>query len=195
MSADLPPDQREWLTRTLGRALTLNQHHVLHALREFEVSADRRDARSALSRLLEKWRASSHVDAGVGTVKADALSPRQLFDGKMHYEIPPFQRPYVWNEKDQWAPLWADAIRVAESHVIAVGGQLQVPHHFLGAVVYASKPPVVGLLDKPRTVGIGREAGEVDSAAGDLDEEQHVDPVEEHTVSTVEKSQASMVLA
>ncbi|MBY6364209.1 DUF262 domain-containing protein [Rhodococcoides corynebacterioides] len=78
------------------------------------------------------------------TLKADALSPRQLFDGKMHYEIPPFQRPYVWNEEDQWAPLWADVIRVAESHVVADGAAPTVPHHFLGAVVYESKPPVVG---------------------------------------------------
>ncbi|GAA1625206.1 DUF262 domain-containing protein [Catellatospora bangladeshensis] len=77
-------------------------------------------------------------------MKADALSPRQLFDGKMHYEIPPFQRPYVWNEEDQWAPLWADIVRVAESHVIADGAEPAVPHHFLGAVVYESKPPVVG---------------------------------------------------
>jgi hypothetical protein len=79
-----------------------------------------------------------------GAVKADALSPRQLFDGKMHYEIPPFQRPYVWNEEDQWAPLWADVIRVAESDVTADGGEPVVQHHFLGAVVYEAKPPVVG---------------------------------------------------
>ncbi|MFB6720552.1 DUF262 domain-containing protein [Kribbella sp. NPDC056345] len=77
-------------------------------------------------------------------MKADALSPRQLFDGKMHYEIPAFQRPYVWNEEDQWAPLWADVVRVAESRVTADGRQPTVPHHFLGAVVYESKPPVVG---------------------------------------------------
>ncbi|MFI6066998.1 DUF262 domain-containing protein [Micromonospora sp. NPDC051227] len=77
-------------------------------------------------------------------MKADALSPRQLFDGKMHYEIPPFQRPYVWNEEDQWAPLWADVVRVAESRVVAAGAEPTVPHHFLGAVVYESKPPVVG---------------------------------------------------
>ncbi|MFF4237812.1 DUF262 domain-containing protein [Actinomadura geliboluensis] len=77
-------------------------------------------------------------------MKADALSPRQMFDGKMHYEIPPFQRPYVWNEEDQWAPLWADVIRVAESYVLAIDGEAAVPHHFLGAVVYEAKPPVVG---------------------------------------------------
>ncbi|MCU0664954.1 MAG: DUF262 domain-containing protein, partial [Myxococcota bacterium] len=48
-------------------------------------------------------------------MKADALTPRDLFDGKVHYEIPAFQRPYVWSEEDQWAPLWTDVRRVAES--------------------------------------------------------------------------------
>jgi hypothetical protein len=80
-------------------------------------------------------------------MKADALNPRNLFDGNVHYEIPVFQRPYVWDEENQWAPLWGDIVRVAEKVVTA--GQdpealKQVGGHFLGAVVYESKPPVVG---------------------------------------------------
>ncbi|MGO2041718.1 MAG: GmrSD restriction endonuclease domain-containing protein, partial [Cellulosimicrobium funkei] len=55
-------------------------------------------------------------------MKADALTPRQLFDGKMHYEIPSFQRPYVWNEEDQWAPLWEDILRVAVSYLPSESG-------------------------------------------------------------------------
>ena len=47
-------------------------------------------------------------------MKADALNARNLFDGNVHYEIPVFQRPYVWDEESQWAPLWTDIIRVAE---------------------------------------------------------------------------------
>ena len=42
-----------------------------------------------------------------------ALTPRELFDGTVCYEIPPFQRPYVWNEQDQWQPQWGDIERVA----------------------------------------------------------------------------------
>jgi hypothetical protein len=38
-------------------------------------------------------------------VEAHARSPRDLFEGRPHYEIPLFQRPYVWNEEDQWSPL------------------------------------------------------------------------------------------
>ena len=65
----------------------------------------------------------------------------------MHYEIPVFQRPYVWNEDDQWAPLWSDVERVA-TRVVHAGADAEalkaIGGHFLGAVVYESKPPVVG---------------------------------------------------
>lgn len=47
-------------------------------------------------------------------MKADALNPRELFGTTVHYEIPAFQRPYVWTLDDQWQPLWQDVRRVAE---------------------------------------------------------------------------------
>ena len=79
-------------------------------------------------------------------LKAPPLTPRELFEGNVHYEIPPYQRPYVWDEDRQWAPLWADVVRVADSVALALGegSEPKVPHHFLGAVVYERKPPVVG---------------------------------------------------
>ena len=46
--------------------------------------------------------------------------------------VPLFQRPYVWNEENQWAPLWRDVERVAER--LLSGATAQQPH-FLGAVV------------------------------------------------------------
>lgn len=61
-------------------------------------------------------------------------SPGDLFWGPKHYEIPPYQRPYVWNEEDQWAPLWDDITRVTESHLI--DGAKPIGSHFLGAVVF-----------------------------------------------------------
>jgi Protein of unknown function DUF262 len=90
-------------------------------------------------------------------VEAHARSPRDLFEGKPHYEIPLFQRPYVWNEEDQWAPLWDDVTRVAESYVGAkeAGILPLVPHHFLGAIVYESMPPVVG---PPLSKGNGNDS-------------------------------------
>lgn len=80
-------------------------------------------------------------------MEAHARSPRELFEGKEHYEIPAFQRPYVWNEDDQWAPLWGDVTRVAETYVRAREadpvGEVEA-HHFLGAVVYESMRPNAG---------------------------------------------------
>jgi hypothetical protein len=69
-----------------------------------------------------------------------------LFVGKEHYEIPAFQRPYVWNEEDQWAPLWDDVVHVAESYVVAkeADNEPTTPRHFLGAVVYEGKPAIAG---------------------------------------------------
>ncbi|GAA1806067.1 DUF262 domain-containing protein [Nostocoides veronense] len=59
-------------------------------------------------------------------------TPLQLFNLPQHFVIPLFQRPYVWNEADQWEPLWSDIRRVAEL-------RMREPHlnaqHFLGAVV------------------------------------------------------------
>jgi hypothetical protein len=31
-----------------------------------------------------------------------------LFDGNKFYQVPLFQRPYVWDEKENWEPLWED---------------------------------------------------------------------------------------
>ena len=80
-------------------------------------------------------------------MEANTRSPRDLFEGKEHYEVPAFQRPYVWNEEDQWSPLWDDVVRVAEAYVAAKQADPDAnveDHHFLGAVVYASKPPLAG---------------------------------------------------
>jgi hypothetical protein len=74
-------------------------------------------------------------------VEAKALTPRDLFDGKVCYEIPPFQRPYVWTEEDQWQPLWDDIARVAEAILDA---EDPAPSHFLGAVVVKQLPSAAG---------------------------------------------------
>lgn len=70
-------------------------------------------------------------------MEAKALTPRDLFDGKVCYEIPPFQRPYVWTEEDQWQPLWDDLARVADLVLEREpdARDSQIPGHFLGAVV------------------------------------------------------------
>ena len=80
-------------------------------------------------------------------MKADAWAPKALFDSAVQYEIPVFQRPYVWSEEDQWSPLWRDVQRVAEKVVTADGSPDAldaVGVHFLGAIVFKAKPAVTG---------------------------------------------------
>lgn len=57
----------------------------------------------------------------------------KLFSGNSRYVIPPFQRPYVWEEDSQWQPLWSDVEEVASS--ILEEGDSSVAQHFLGAIV------------------------------------------------------------
>ncbi len=80
-------------------------------------------------------------------MKADAWAPKALFDSAVQYEIPVFQRPYVWSEDDQWSPLWRDVQRLADK-VIAAGDSADTPPavapHFLGAIVFKAKAPITG---------------------------------------------------
>ena len=56
--------------------------------------------------------------------------PQQLFAQPIRYEIPPFQRRYVWKQDEQWEPLWDDVADLAQS-LMEDGSEA----HFLGAVV------------------------------------------------------------
>jgi hypothetical protein len=50
-------------------------------------------------------------------VHTDILAPKDLFQKEVRYTIPPFQRPYVWSQDDQWEPLWEDVRNVAETYL------------------------------------------------------------------------------
>ena len=59
-----------------------------------------------------------------------------LFVQPVQYEIPRFQRPYVWNRDRQWVPLWDDVQHTAERVLTARDGCSSQPQpHFMGAVV------------------------------------------------------------
>ena len=58
----------------------------------------------------------------------------QLFDGKLVYIVPNYQRLYVWNRHDQWEPLWSDVREIAEE--LADLDHDRVEPHFMGAVVF-----------------------------------------------------------
>lgn len=58
---------------------------------------------------------------------------QNLFNQPQRYEIPPFQREYVWNHENQWGPLWEDVQNMAEQYLETQPSK-PTPH-FLGAVV------------------------------------------------------------
>ena len=64
-------------------------------------------------------------------MKTEILQPRMLFQKLIRYEIPQFQRPYVWTQEDQWEPFWEDVRNTAENYLESNTRQ----PHFLGAVV------------------------------------------------------------
>jgi len=69
-------------------------------------------------------------------------SPHQIFNMPQRLLVPLFQRPYVWNEENQWDPLWRDIERVA-NRLLAPEAETQQPH-FLGAVVLQQLPNPAG---------------------------------------------------
>lgn len=58
-----------------------------------------------------------------------------LFVQPGQYEIPRFQRPYVWSQDKQWMPLWDDVRDTAERILEAHEDSPQPQPHFMGAVV------------------------------------------------------------
>ncbi len=66
-----------------------------------------------------------------GRIDVNVLNPEELFGEQIHYQIPRFQRRYIWNKEKHWQPLWEDVKRVANQ---CYSGDKPSPH-FLGAVV------------------------------------------------------------
>ena len=77
-------------------------------------------------------------------METDILTPKDLFQKDVHYVIPPFQRPYVWSQEDQWGPFWEDIHNVAENYLeelelsdnCTIRAEQATSPHFLGAVVF-----------------------------------------------------------
>jgi alkylated DNA nucleotide flippase Atl1 len=58
-----------------------------------------------------------------------------------HLVVPPFQRPYVWEKEEQWAPLWQDVRRLAD---LSLDQSVADAKHFLGAIVVQAQDPALG---------------------------------------------------
>lgn len=69
---------------------------------------------------------------------------RTLFYKPVRYEIPLFQRRYVWRQEEQWEPLWEDVRNTAEQ---IIENEDHNASHFLGAVVFKQQPQPSGMLE------------------------------------------------
>lgn len=84
-------------------------------------------------------------------MKADTVDLAQVFGMTVRYEVPLFQRPYVWERDKQWQPLWDDVKAVAVRQIDDTAANDSTPH-FIGAIVVdqevrAGGPTVRGLID------------------------------------------------
>lgn len=80
-------------------------------------------------------------------MKPSTMTIYQLFEGSRRYQVPLYQRPYVWVRDAQWAPLWEDVRDRAEAALRRDAGVTAngvVRPHFLGAMVVRDIP-VFGL--------------------------------------------------
>ncbi|WP_200946211.1 GmrSD restriction endonuclease domain-containing protein [Arthrobacter sp. Soil764] len=70
-------------------------------------------------------------------------TPLEVFTMPQHLVVPLFQRPYVWEQDNQWVPLWQDVRRLVD---LRLANPAASPTHFLGAVVLQSMPGQMGSL-------------------------------------------------
>ena len=90
----------------------------------------------------------------------DILTPKDLFQKEVRYTIPPFQRPYVWSQDDQWEPLWEDVRNVAEDYLEelessdndGVQAEQKTSPHFLGTVVLKQVPTAAKDIDQREVI-------------------------------------------
>ena len=68
-------------------------------------------------------------------MRTNLLTPRNLFVQPVRYEIPAFQRRYVWKQDEQWEPLWDDVENLAQPLL----DHAHAEPHFMGAIVLQQK--------------------------------------------------------
>jgi len=101
-----------------------------------------------------RWRQNDEQTqlAPAGTLDADEGIPMKagdellstVFSKDHRYVIPIFQRPYVWNEEDNWSPLWNDLRTAAEDveNVADENDDADPSEYFLGALVTQHRSPI-----------------------------------------------------
>jgi hypothetical protein len=57
-----------------------------------------------------------------------------LFNGRIQFQVPVYQRAYVWNEDENWAVMWDDIADTADRYLADPDAHVQ-NRHFLGPIV------------------------------------------------------------
>lgn len=76
-------------------------------------------------------------------METNVRTPLEIFGLPQRLVVPLFQRPYVWDEEEQWGPLWDDIRRLTE---LRLRDANSAATHFLGAVVVQADGPGLGSL-------------------------------------------------
>jgi len=76
-------------------------------------------------------------------METNVRTPLDVFNLPQRLVVPLFQRPYVWDEAEQWLPLWQDVRRMAE---LRLADPFASASHFLGAVVLQAQDNPTGNL-------------------------------------------------
>jgi uncharacterized protein with ParB-like and HNH nuclease domain len=87
-------------------------------------------------------------------METQVRTPQLVFMMPQRLIVPLFQRPYVWNEDNQWEPLWNDVVHVAR-RLLDSPTAIHQPH-FLGAVVFQQVQNPAGTLQE-RTIIDGQQ--------------------------------------
>lgn len=87
-------------------------------------------------------------------METQVRTPQQAFAQPQRLIVPLFQRPYVWNQENQWEPLWNDVARVAQRQLAAPSTRHQP--HFFGAVVLQQLQNPMGTMQE-RTIIDGQQ--------------------------------------
>ena len=79
---------------------------------------------------------------------AKARDLNQIFDRTISFQIPLFQRPYVWSLEKNWEPLWEDIQSLMEHEI----HHRRQRRHFLGAVVLEQLNNVAGSIEAHQVI-------------------------------------------
>jgi hypothetical protein len=99
-------------------------------------------------------RKSNFHQTSESILETQVRTPQMVFMHPQRLVVPLFQRPYVWNEENQWEPLWNDVVRITE-RLLRFPQEKHYPH-FLGAVVLQQVQNLVGTMQE-RTIIDGQQ--------------------------------------